>query len=517
MKVATLNQRNGAIDTDQIATLRALYAGGRAWRELATTWLPKSKIEPTDLYAERVRIAHYDPHLPGIFDLIAAMVTEAPPKIGALPDDYGNRLDKSADGRGTPMEVWARLRLVDAFKYRRAFAWVERPKVVLPEGASRRDEERAGALNPWLRAIDADTVLDWSECDGRMEWVLFCEHTTERTGVEAPRMNVIRWTWIDKDAIRRWEWRQTEADKPAPDKDADATELDQVLHGFGRCPVVCLDLGDGLWMGARMEEPALALFRAANDRDWSLHRAANELLVIASKHEIAPPAQGQGVFLRMERDSDGADTVSMVGPSGAAFEHLAARERSREVTLYRVVQQLALAADVASSKMQSGESKARDWTPTERLLKGIASVLVGFLTECGRMLAVALSGPNVDPKVLEDVAVTGCDAFDAADLDEALAAFASAVELKAGSPTALEEGAKLQARRVFRNLSPEIAERIEEELEAHREGYGQTTGGGVDLPEVDDDTEEVEDPDEAPEPDAPPAKPAKKRKAKAAS
>lgn len=515
MKVATLNRRNGAIDEDQIATLRALYAGGRAWRQHSATWLPKSAIEPQDLYAERVNLAHYDPHLPGVFDLVAAMVTEAPPKIAGLPDDYGNALDCNADGRNTPLEVWARLRLVDAFRYRRAFAWVERPSVVLPEGASRADEIKAGALKPWLRAIDADTVLDWSETDGCMSWVLFCERTTERTSVETPRMVVIRWTWIDDKQIRRWEWRQTDPEKPEPDEDATATELRAVPHGYGRCPVVCLDLGDGLWLGARMEEPALALFRAANDRDWSLHRAANELLAIASKHEIATPKQGQGVFLRLERDSDGADTVEMVGPSGVAFEHLAARERSREVTLYRVVQQLALAADITSARAQSGESKARDWTPTERLLKGIASVLVGFLTECGRMLAVALDGPGVSAAVLEGVKAEGCDAFDAADLDEALKAFATAVELKAGSPTALAEGGKLQKRRVFRDLDAETSERIDKELEASRDGYGQATGGGVDLPEVDDDTEEIEEPGEPAEPDEPVKKPAKKRKAAA--
>jgi hypothetical protein len=139
-------------------------------------------------------------------------------------------------------------------------------------------------------------------------------------------------------------------------------------------------------------------------------------------------------------------------------------------------------------------------------------VLVGFLTECGRMLAVALSGPNVGADVLDDVAVTGCDAFDAADLDEALAAFASAVELKAGSPTALVEGAKLQARRVFRNLSPEVAEQIADELEAHRDGYGMATGVGVGTEDG-----EVEEPGEPVEPDEsvkPPAKP-KKRKAAA--
>src|SRR5690606_18351094 len=171
--------------------------------------------------------------------------------------------------------------------------------------------------------------------------------------------------------IRRWRWQQTE-DHDEPRADEDIPEYGEpIVHNIGRIPVVERCLPAGLHTMGRLEDAAVAAMRARNEHSWALHQAANELLTITAKwaDETTKPVLGHGYALRLNRDSDGEDRAAYVGPSGVAFTHLEKDVEATREDLFRVVQQMAMAADSDASRIRSsGESKAQDWKALDVML-----------------------------------------------------------------------------------------------------------------------------------------------------
>lgn len=452
MKVKLLNQCHPTLDLREQHILRALASGGRAWRELVSTWLPQHPEEAEKNWSQRKARALYQNHAGPIVGMLSgAVFTEAPACDGLDPDFLAN-----VDGEGTPAPRWFGDRLLDALVGRRVYAWVNlpaRPPELVIE--SRADEEAAGLLRPFLVAFRADQVIDWETDDqGRLVWLMVHDLVERRPTLEDTRSAVWRWTYIDRQRIRRWEWRP-EAGQSAPSDEAEAAEVLTIEHRFGELPVARLELPDELHAMGKLRDPAIAHLRARNDLSWALHRAAHALLYIKSKWSDEKPVLGPGYYLKLGVE----DEVGYAEPSGANFELLREDVRDLREELYRVVHQMAVGADSSATRSRmSGESKAEDWHAMEIVLSALADLVRAFMVDTLRLVNRARGSSD-------QVVVKGLDGWQEEDLEVWLAAAMSSTEAHRMSPTFQRAVAKRQAQRVLQGADPEVLAAIEAEID----------------------------------------------------
>lgn len=437
MLVKLLNTQHPSRDARELARLRALHDGGRAWRALLDEWVPKNQVEMPDMWADRKARATYANHAGAIVGLFGAYLFAEAPSVEGPAGPFWEQLWNSADGRGTPWAAFWKERFLDAMVGRQSLVWVNLPARGDAQPVSAAEELSSGLLDAYLVGLTPEQVLDWGEDDrGRLTWVMVHGVDVGRTAPDQPRARVHRWTWVDGSEIRRWTWTAS-ADKADPGPDDDAVELPRVAHGFGRLPVVRLELPVGLWAMSRLHDPAVALLRATNDLEWALHRAANALLVIKAKWGDEAPKLGHGYYLSLGQE----DSAEYVEPSGASFAILRERIAELREDLYRVVHQMALAADSdAQAAKLSGESKGRDWQAVDIVLSAYGEFVRDAMREAVEVVAL-VRRENVQ------VAVKGLDGWQLEDLDVFLTS-----ALQADPLVKSETFRRLTAKRVAERL-----------------------------------------------------------------
>jgi hypothetical protein len=309
--------------------------------------------------------------------------------------------------------------------------------------------------------LTADQVLDWGEDEaGNPTWILFRAVTSERAGPEAARVTVWRWTYLDSRTIRRWEWKPSKPEQPAPLDEDEARELTPIEHKMGRLPVARLRLPSELWTLARLEDAAIAALRARNAHTWALHQAANELLVLKSTWQDEKVQLGHGHYLRLSRDQHGEDSAEYVGPSGVAFEYLQQDVQDTREELYRIVHQMALAADSDSQKAdQSGASKNQDWKALEIILSRFQGLVLDAMTAALRLIA------EIRGEAAQEIAVAGLEGWQSEDLATFFQAVGLATDARSLSPTFRKVVARRQAERLLQDeATPEEMAMIRKEI-----------------------------------------------------
>lgn len=466
MKVKLLNATHPSYDGPSLARLRALAAGGKAWRELISTWLPQRFAEPREVYKERQQLATYTNHSGSILGLLAALLFSDASKFEGLDGEWWTTFRGDVDRRGTAWDWWWREVFREAQTGQRAYVWVNLPsRADDAQYDNLAEEERAGALDAFLVLFTADQVIDWEVDDrGNLLWVIARDLVQHRPAPGAERTRVYRWTVIDKTHITRWSWTASD-DKPEPNDEDDATKDFSFEHRVGRMPVVCVEVPEDLWLMGKLEDPATSALRARNEHSWALHQAANELLTITSKMgDTDPPPLGHGHFLQLWRDQSGEDKAAFVAPGGVAFEYLQQDVQDTREELYRVVQQMALAADSDATRTRmSGESKAQDWLAFEIVLQAYTDLMLGFMRRV--LLAVAAArGERLDEGA---VSVTGLDGWQREDLQTFFELLPLATNAARMSETFRRVAAKREARRLLGDeVDEETLDQIDTEIDS---------------------------------------------------
>ena len=462
MKVKLLNATHPDYDGEHLNRLEALASGGKAWRAIKGELYPQRFAEPTDVYQERLDNALYTNHAGGILTVLAAMLLSKEPTV-EMNGDWVQAFLDNVDGGGTPLEQLAERAMLCALKQRTVYAWVQAKGNQGQEFVNRAQQEQAGALDTWVTLLEGRQVIDWEEDgQGNLRWVMVYGQDRRRTSIEAGRVKVHRWTYIDPDVIRMWEWEETkdQAD-PQPEDNAEELEGSPFKHGWSRLPVCRMRLPMGIFAMGRLEDPAIGHARARNDHSWALHQAANELLAITSKSGAAPDGLGHGHFLQLRRDEHGEDSAAFVAPTGTAFEYLKEDIKDWREEVYRVLQQMAMAADSDSTRMsQSGESKNADWRATEVLLSAYAAQLRPFLVGILSLVTEMRGGQQT-------VQVGGLEGYQEMDIMAFLESSALAVEALGMSFTFKKAIAKQQVRRLLGQVEDEtVVQTILGEIDA---------------------------------------------------
>lgn len=482
MKVRVLRQRHPDHNDERLRRYRALYEGGERWRGLIDTWLPKHDVETDARWKARKAAATYTNHVGAIIDFFGSHLFSEALAVGGVEDEWLSGWLGDVDQAGTSLTDWWADLFGSAMIGRRAFAWVNLPAVA-GEFGSLGEQLEGGALDAYLVPLEPEQVI-WVERRGkRILWLQVEEVVEERSSVEASAERYWRWTYIDDTVIRRWEWRPQEGKTEPRDEDL-VVELDPIQHGFGRIPVVELDLTAGLWALSKLAEPAVAHLRARNDLSWALHLGANPLLVVKSKAGAEAPVLGAGYYLRVGQDDD----VFYAEPSGANYQILAEDVVRLREELYRTVQQLAQAADSDATRTRmSGESKQADWQAEEIILAAYAARVKDAVREAVEIVA------QVRKLDTAELQVTGLEGWHQEDLAGELEAMAMAVDARALSPTFRRATAKLQAERVLGDrVTAEELEAIRKEIdEAPVDDPAPYVPPGRNPPPDDDDDDEI--------------------------
>ena len=448
VKVKLLNATHPSHDPARLDRLRALLDGGAGFHRIKRGLFPKRPVESEDLYKERMALTRYVNHAGAIVSVLGALLFAEAPKLTGLDGDYWQGLWGDCDGQGTSWRQFWRLRFRDAQAGRHAWVWVNLPARD-PEQAvnNRAEEEKAGLLDAYLVALTPEQVIDWETDDrGRLAWILFRSIERKRARPTESRKTVWKWTYLDATVIQQWTWTPQPGEEQ-PDEEAVAEALPPVEHNLGALPVIRLTLPADLWAMGKLEDPAIAAAQARGELTWALHQAASELLTITSKWGDSEIALGHGACLRLQRDKDGEDKASYVGPSGVALDHLAKDVEASRDEVYRIVQQMALSADADAARQRlSGESKAQDWKATEIVLSSYAELVRDAMQTTLRFIATRIRGEDDT-----NLSVAGLDGWSEEDLLTFLEAAALSVDAARLSPTFKRVVAKRQAQRLLQD------------------------------------------------------------------
>jgi hypothetical protein len=460
-KIALLDRLHPSCDAEELKRLRALADGGPRWRELKTTWLPKNAAEPDDVHRDRLAQAVYHNYAGGILGLLAAYLFSSPPKVDGTQGDFYTDFLGNVDQEGTPWARWWRLRFRDALVEQQVLAWVNLP--ARNEGdvyTDRASELRAGKLDAYLVPITAEELRYWgTNARGALTWVLFRQCLVERGSVEQDERRRFVWTYIDATMIRRWEWVATK-DQASPKPDDDATELQPIAHNIGRLPVVRLHLPTELWAMQLLHDPAIAHLRSRCGLTWSLHKTAYAMMIIKRQWGGPDPTVGPGYYLPLEQK----DEVAWTEPPGNSVAILREDNRDLREEIFRVVNQMALATDNASSRVKaSGESKELDWQASAIVMSAYADLVKGAMREVIAVVAAARG------ELADGVSVAGLDGWQSLSLDAFLAGSAMAINAAKMSPTFRREVAKKEAERLLPDLGEETLAQIRLEIDESNE------------------------------------------------
>lgn len=466
MKVSILDQTHAEYDGERLQELRALHEGGAAWDALKNTWFPKFARESTDVWKDRKEQAEYVNHAGPVVSMLSALLFSSETQADGADGAYYAGLREDCDGQGTDWDDLWREQLEDAQVGGWSAVWINFP--AKPEDAvveSVADQDQFGLRNAFLVPLSAEQIRNWGVDANGLSWVMLRGVFSRQLGPTEPARTVYRWTAITRETVTTWEWVSQE-DKLVPGSDEDVQQLSQVQHGVkdpaGRpaLPVVPIELPPGLWTMGKLRGPALKLTRAENDLDWALHQAANELLVIKTRATAGEVKTGHGAYLILGVDDD----ASFVGPSGVAFEHLDKRVTSTREDLYRVVHQMALAADQgAAEASRSGESKSMDWQAMEIILAAFQALVIEAMQRCLRLIAASRG----EPTVAKAATVGGLEGWKTEDLTAWLESVLLAGDASKLSPTYRKEVAKHEVRRLLEGkVDEKTMQAIEKEIDA---------------------------------------------------
>lgn len=485
-----LNTRHVCYHEGTLKLVRALYTGGRDLRAEYPAIFPQEQQETAERYRARLGQIRYVNRLAPVIDLLTASVVQSPPTVEGVEDEKIEALDRDADRAGTSLAAFGRLLLTDLCLSGCGYAWVDLP-VVSPDAVprDRAEEDRLGVGNPYLRRISPLSVINWRDDGaGSMEWAVIFDERVEQPSPVTEPVRILRWQVVSASGIDVYEWR-AENGRSAPTAEEDIP-LKKQIPGRGYMPIASYRMDDGLWLGARMEDAAVALLVAENDRRWYLHNTAVCVLTVtrAWKPDDTPTV-GAGFYLPLSRDKDGADTAEFIAPPSGSAAPLKEAETDAERSLYRVVHQLSLAADpTASSQQQSGESKRMDQSAGDKVLTAFADALRNLLRETFRIVARTIGKP------IDKVEIGGLDELATNDAGAFLANAALATEAKR-SPTFVSLLAREEARMLLGPAATqEVLDAIEDEVEAAVGAEGTVADLAADADRNDD--------EEAPEEDA---------------
>lgn len=559
--------------------IRTLYAGMAEMRkalqdkELRCALFPQRMGEEDWVYAERCKVAWYEPHMGYLLDTIVANLGNDPLRMSEDTKDSpdgpgasskassspatagkaklgtkappgkknaaGGPLGLSGKTNGDPFydgffqncappgaekksfNQLVREQVMTALLTKRAWTLVDMPQA-LPAGTASRDRETAEVSDgAYAVPIDPEQVYDW-ECDenGELSWALVCIVSQRRASLEAGR-NVRReeYTCYYPDHWERFVYEYEPAKNPPKDEQL-PDETTSGPHSFGRVPLLPFELPAGLWAGAKIESMAAAHFNKLNALSWGQDRSLFQFLSVTLQNPdpLNPVTEDAN---RGVNQPLGPGRVMVLGEKDKA-EYVSPEAEPYKVALeflghikdemHRVLSMMAMSVDNSGAALKrSADSKSVDQQSSAVVLKDLGR----RCREHSEVVYEVVSDGRAEKKAW---VAQGMDQFDEVSMDSLVTEAALLETVPIPSPTFKAIYKFELARRAVPGATDDQLEAIQAELAANISAEDEMDQASKDVQKdrLEDGTlpGETPPPDPADAEDAPPPKKGGKKTAK---
>lgn len=378
--IKQLNQRNESFDLHEWHRLKALYEGGKAFREHLHDFLPRRPAEPQERWMLRRKEANYRNYLGPIIDFFTALLFTSKPiataksranqeEAAELPEYYG-KFREDADRAGCDIDAIFKDLLTDAMVHRCSWLRLRHPKGT-SDGLTRQEFDKLGAGDSWVQKIEGNNVLDWAtDENGILDWALTYSVERRRQSLDSAEPLVIEtWEHLTRDSVDVYRIEYVPSKKP-PDSTL-VPLVESYPHRYAAVPLVLMELPIGIWVANRLETPQIGHFRLTNAQTWGLAQACYAMPVFkvkdVAKFKANQVGAGYGFVIGPE------ESIEFAAPSAAPFDALRDEIKAHKDEIYRVAEALALGVENnAAAVGRSAESKQSDAEATRVVLLAFA-------------------------------------------------------------------------------------------------------------------------------------------------
>jgi hypothetical protein len=400
-----------------------LTKGGHQLRDNLPLFLEQRLDEEPPVYENRLRKFSYSNVFGGALAQLAAKFSNGAVHLAnATPPEFWEAFRENNDGQGrTESQLLARL-FGELIPYRRVFAHIDLP-VANEEIRSAADEERLGIV-PRIIIYNALQVMSWHEVEGVLKWIKTFHLSENRASAIAAPITQATWTFIDDEYVVRYRANVRVVkgkivallDDKGEDRELAGAESfiymdgEAIAHGFGRLPVVKIELNDSLWAGNQAYPKAEEMLRLECHRSHYLtstypqrtykpiQKPADSLDETYVDAEELPPPTGLQYVLPLE-------TFAWNEPTGQILDKVAVAiaEAAKDIRSILAVGGAYIAEGVSEA---SGVSKAMDFETEDSRLIALGHVVTDGLQDIYQLVAIAKGIPT-----WADISVSGLDDF----------------------------------------------------------------------------------------------------------
>lgn len=411
-----INQMNVEYDAEKIRTLSDFYEGGDDFEENKDEYLYGLTIEKQKggavLRASRLERSAYINHPKSIVDEQVSAVWQEEPTF-RIPEDadkenrkYWDGLLTNVDTKGQDWSAFWRDRFLQCLIQRRAYVVINFPTVAT-QSTDLGEQKKAGALSPFLTALDAKDITDWEKDDsGTTLWVKSFRKDLVRASPLDEGKYVYCWTYFTKDAICEYTLERSVKDEKAkktipPKTPVSRSALNPKMHDFGALTVIEIPFKKYMHAMRQLLGPAKAHFNADSSRTWAIHRSALNVPVWSTEPGATGITLSESMVLRINK----GDTYEFVGPDSAVFATLTTECEYLLSRMRDVPHSMATyAAGQKDNARQSGTAKTKDKSSRKNLLLNFAAcILDAMRLVINPILGYREDGFTVEPKGLSKI------------------------------------------------------------------------------------------------------------------
>lgn len=504
-----ISQTHDSYDGRRIEQINDLYAGGFEIMKKAQAYLPRLVGEGDERYAERLKIATYQPYFGQIVDqfvsdlfsqeLHIAPAADADNKSTPgtpAPDTFYTEFLKNAERKGKKSRSFVNV-LTDlcnsALKHRTALLCIDapRPDDNEPPPINKADEEARGLDKYYVYECNLECLIDWeTDEDDNLIWAIIRRREHRRPTPMARRDRTKEsftvWT-IEPGGTAEWErWSITYDDNKPPHPDDPMSPDGAGTTSFKQIPIHCLELPKGLWVGNKIGPQALEHFR----RRSSLIGSENRSLCAIPVAKLATETGAPGGVLPSEAQQDpnrgkdpvrrfnGAgyvtigkdDSIEFAEPSGACYELVNEQLKELRDDMFAVNHQMAASVRTNSTALgRSGLSKMKDMEATQRILQALGKYVRDFAIEIFEAIAAA-RGDEIN------WAAHGLDTYEVDDRESVLEESISMDQVAIPSPTFRKLHKFAIAKKLVPTADPQVLDVIQKEIEDGVDGEEEMRG-----------------------------------------
>jgi hypothetical protein len=435
---------------------RDLYAGGERFKANASQYLIPRHKEPPEIYYERLSRVFYENYAGSIIDWYAATLFRREPVLTFDGNDrarqFFSEFVEDCNRKSTSLTDWFRERFIDGLVTGRSHILIDFPRPERHAG-TRGEEDALGMSRAYLVGYSSEDLINWSyDEQGNYEWVVLRTTGLRKMEVSDPHwVKQTRWAYYDKRRFRIYERDERPGDKGEVAMKAEG------WHGLAkldRVPLVDLRIGEGLWLMNRAGLLQVEHFNKSNALAWALTMGLFASPVVYSDKQFNQ-MMGESYYIQLAP----GDRFGWTEPTGNVFQIAADNLGRLQEEIYRVCYLSQAGGQLSGTGVQSGISKARDFSITQEVLRAYGDAVKDAMKRVLRWTAEAREdGLRID--------VSGLDEFDIGDFSSELSDAERLLNLGIQSTTLKRQVFKKLALKYLCDVRQDIKDEIVREIDA---------------------------------------------------